>query len=63
MTFTKEYGSILLPFVNQYKAAKNENGRKAVVKSAADAVASSRDQLEDKGADLPKDLPTVCPIF
>jgi hypothetical protein len=59
MTFSEDYGSILLPFVEKYKAAKNEKARKAVLKTAADAVSKSRDLLEDHTTELPKDLPTV----
>lgn len=59
MNFSKAYGSILLPFVNEYKAAKNEKGRNAVVKNAVDAVTEGKNLLEDEGIDLPKDLKTV----
>ena len=60
MTFSNVYGSLLLPFIQNYKEAKNEKGRKVVVGKAADAVRKSRNLLEDKGADLPKDLQMVC---
>lgn len=60
MTFSDDYASILLPFVEEYKAAKNDKGRKAVLKNAADAVSKSRNLREDNVTELPKDLPTVC---
>lgn len=63
MTFSEDYGGILLPFVEKYKAAKNEKARKAVLKTAADAVLKSRDLLEDDVTELPKDLPTVRAYF
>lgn len=63
MTFTDDYGIVLSPFVVEYKSAKNEKGRKAVLKDAADAVMRSKELLEDGGADLPKDLQTVCFSF
>lgn len=63
MTFSEDYGRILLPFVEKYKAAKNEKARKAVLKTAADAVLKSRDLLEDDVTELPKDLPTVRAYF
>lgn len=59
MNFSKAYGSILLPFVDEYKTAKNEKGRNGVVKNAVDAVTEGRNLLEDEGVDLPKDLKTV----
>ena len=60
MTFTNDYSIVLSPFVVEYKSAKNEKGRKAVVKDAADAVMRSKELQEDGGEDLPKDLQTVC---
>jgi transcriptional regulator of acetoin/glycerol metabolism len=59
-TFTDHYGHIVSPFVKKYQMAKNEKARKALIKSAADAVSLSRNLQEDEGVDLPKDLPTVC---
>ena len=59
MTFTKVYGSILIPFIKNYEEAKNEKGRKGVVSNAANAVRNSRNLLEDKGDSLPKDLEAV----
>jgi hypothetical protein len=59
MAFSEDYGGILLPFVEKYKSAKNEKARKAILKTAADAVSKSRDLLEDDATELPKDLPTV----
>jgi hypothetical protein len=60
MPFSKSCGNIISPFVNKYKIAKNEKGRKAVVKNATNAVLKNREEQEDKGAKLPKDLETVC---
>jgi hypothetical protein len=59
MSFTEVYGDLFLPFVESYKAAKNEKNRALVVKNAADAVLESRHLLEDQDVDLPKDLKTV----
>ena len=58
MTFSQLYSTVLTPFVQKYKEAKNEKGRKAIVNDAADAVKLSKDLLEDAD-DLPKDLQTV----
>ena len=60
MSFTQVYTNILLPFVESYKAAKNEKNRALVIKNAADVVSKSRHLLEDQGVNLPKDLKTVC---
>lgn len=60
MSFADYYGTILEPFVKQYAEASNEKGRKGVLKNAADALRTGRDLMEDKGVDLPKDLPAVC---
>jgi hypothetical protein len=64
MSFSEVYGDILLPFVENYKEAKNEKNRAQVVKNAADAVSSSSQLLEDQGVNLPKDLKSVriCPF-
>lgn len=61
MSFSKVYSDLLLPFVENYKLAKNEKNRGQVVKNAADAVSSSSQLLEDQGVNLPKDLKSVCP--
>jgi hypothetical protein len=63
MSFGKDYSSLLTPFVKQYKKAKNDKGRSAVVKNAVNAVSTGRDELEDKAADLPEDLQAVRYIF
>ena len=63
MGFSEDFGDILSPFVEKYKVAKNEKGRKALVKTAADAVLKSKEQLEDKEVELPKDLPLVRRLF
>jgi hypothetical protein len=60
MTFTEDYAEVLSPFVENYKTAKNEKERKAVLRNAADAVSESRNLREDAAEDLPKDLQTVC---
>jgi len=60
MTFTDDYAEVLSPFVDNYKTAKNEKERKAVLRNAADAVSESRNLREDAAEDLPKDLQTVC---
>jgi hypothetical protein len=60
MTFSELYGDIISPFVKKYKMETNEKGRKAVVKNASNAVLKSREEQEQEGVDLPKDLETVC---
>ena len=59
MTFSKIYGALLLPFVENYRIAKNDKGRNEVLKKAEDAVTSGKNLLEDEGLDLPKDLKSV----
>lgn len=63
MSFSKVYGSLLLPFIENYKEAENQKGRSAVVKNAVDAVSNAKDLLEEQGGNLPKDLRTVCVSF
>ena len=63
MTFSKIYSNIILPFIKQYKAAKNDKGRNVVIANVAEAVKKSRETLEDKGIGLPKDLQIVCLFF
>lgn len=58
MSFSKSYGGILSPFLEEYKEAKNEKARKEVLKNAAAAVSTSKAVLENAG-DLPKDLQAV----
>ena len=60
MTLSNVYGNLLLPFVEKYMAVKNEKGRAAVVKNAADVVLENSNMMEDQGTDLPKDLRKVC---
>jgi hypothetical protein len=60
MTFSKCYATILTPFVKDYQQAKNDKGRKVVLKNAADAVTENEGLLEEKGVALPKDLEKVC---
>lgn len=50
---------MLSPFVNEFKEAKNETGRKRVINNASEAVKKAKALLEDEN-DLPKDLQTVC---
>jgi hypothetical protein len=63
MAFSDVYASILLPFVKNYSAAKNDKERKAVVNHAAEAVTNSKNLMEQDGFHLPKDLKTVCILF
>jgi hypothetical protein len=59
MSFSKVYGGVLLPFVKNYKEARNDKERKKILRNAADAVSQRRNELEDQGGQLPKDLPNV----
>jgi hypothetical protein len=59
MSFSKLYSNVLASFVQEFKKAKNEKGRKTVLANAAVAVKNSKVLLEDAD-DLPKDLQTVC---
>lgn len=63
MSFTEVYGSILLPFVEKYKTAKNEKARKGVVDIAANTILHSKNLLEQQGSDLPQDIKAVCLTF
>ena len=60
MTFTQAYGKILLPFVQNYKSAKNEKAWKGIVETATNAILNSQNLLEEQGLDLPQDLKAVC---
>ena len=60
MSFSELYGAVLSPFVKKFKLAKNENEKKAIVKSASAAVSSKKELLEEGGDDLPEDLQAVC---
>jgi hypothetical protein len=62
MNFSNLYNSVLTPFVQKFKDASNDKGRKRVVNDAADAVRKSKDLLED-AEDLPRDLKAVCLLF
>jgi hypothetical protein len=63
MTFSDDYATVLFPFIKMYKDCKNEKGRHSVVTKAAEAVRSSRDEMEVESA-LPKEVETVClPFF
>ena len=59
MTFTEDYGKVLSPFLKKYQVEENEKQRRAVLKNAARVVVKSRDLLEEKTDDLPKDIQTV----
>jgi hypothetical protein len=63
MTFSDDYAVFLLPFIEKYKNAQNQKGRKEVLRNAAEAVMKNSNLREDKTVDLPKDLPTVCFYF
>ena len=63
MTFSEAYGDILLPFLDNYKEAKNEKGRNEVIKNAAEAVKEAGELLEETGIVFPKDLNTVRFLF
>lgn len=62
MNFSNLYSSVLTPFVEIFKNAKNDKARKTVVNNAVDAVKKSKDLLED-AEDLPSDLKIVCLSF
>jgi hypothetical protein len=55
MSFSKVYGNVIQPFIAEYKAAKNVKLQKAVVSNAAESVRKSRENLEEKGEELPKE--------
>ena len=59
MTFTEDYGKVLSPFLKKYQVEENEKRRRAVLKNTAEAVVKSKDLLEEKTDDLPKDIQTV----
>ena len=59
MTLTEDYGKVLSPFLKKYQVEENEKQRRAVLKNVAEAVVKSRDLLEEKTDDLPKDIQTV----
>jgi hypothetical protein len=61
MSFTQAYGSILLPFIQNYKDAKNEKAWNGVVETATNAILNHRNLLEEQGLDLPQNLKAVCP--
>ena len=62
MLFSELYGNLLPPFVQKFKDAKNEKGRKIVVNNAADAVKKGKD-LHEYSDNLPKDLKSICNLF
>ena len=63
MSFTDVYGNILLPFIEQYRTAKNEKARKRVVDIAANTILGSNNLLEEQGSDLPQNIKAVCLTF
>jgi hypothetical protein len=62
MSFTQAYGSILLPFIQNYKDAENEKARKGVVETATNAILNRRNLLEEQGLDFLQNLKAFCPI-
>ena len=52
MTFSKIYGNIILPFIEQYKDAKNDKARKVVIANAADAVKKSKVLTSQKTSNM-----------
>lgn len=63
IAFSKIYGDIIQPFVQKFNDATNQKGKKGVLKNAALAVKEHRNNLEDKGPHLPKELETVSVVF
>ena len=63
MSFTQAYGKILLPFVENYKSAKNEKAQKGVMETAINAILNSQNLLEEQGLDLSQDLKAMCPTL
>lgn len=61
MSFAKVYSSVLSPFVDNFKNAKNEKARKVVLSDAAAAVEAHKNSQEDSG-ELPENLSKVCLI-
>lgn len=58
MPFIKLYSSVIAPFVEKYKEAMNDKGRKTVVNDTVDVIKNTKNLLEE-GDKLPKDLQTV----
>jgi hypothetical protein len=58
MTFSNLYSIVLSPFVQDFKDAANDKGRKTVVSEAVKAVKASKEVMEDS-EDLPNDLNLV----
>ena len=55
MSFSKTYGKVIRPFIRKFKEAKNKKLRDAVVLNAAESVRKYRENLEEKGEELPKE--------
>lgn len=55
MSFSKTYGKVIRPFIRKFKEAKNAKLRDAVVLNAAESVRKYRENLEEKGEELPKE--------
>ena len=62
MSFSKNYSTVLSPFVKKFETAKNEKEQKGVINNATEAVKKSKAMLEE-AEDLPKDLKTVRVYF
>jgi hypothetical protein len=58
MSLIATYSDIISPFIQTYREAKNEKGRKKVIVDAVDTVKKSKIILED-GKVLPENLHTV----
>ena len=63
MSFGKNFGKILFPFIEEYEGAKNQKERKAVLKNAADALLKHKETLEHGAVDLPSDIHAVGAFF
>jgi len=59
MSFSKEYGHVILPFIQQFKDGKNKKERKQVIGDAVEAVKKDWEMDEEKRTVLPKDLEVV----
>jgi hypothetical protein len=55
MSFSKTYGKVIRPFIRKFKEGKNKKLRDAVVLNAAESVRKYRENLEEKGEELPKE--------
>jgi ribosomal protein L22 len=65
-SFSETYGIVIQPFIAKFKEATNAKLRKAVLSNAAESVRKHRENIEEKGEELPKeqkDLQKVRPVF